>query len=76
MTNQEAARTLREMYSGARKGDVALQFLLFGIQYADALDSLNVSQILQMAQLPASYSTEISKGRKLARYVVLKVSDD
>ena len=76
MTNQEAARTLREMYSGARKGDVALQFLLFGIKYAADLDRLNVSQILEAAELPPSYSTEISKGRKLARYVVLKASDD
>ena len=44
MTNQEAAHILREMYSGTRKGDVALQFLLFGIKYSPDLDRLNVSR--------------------------------
>ena len=72
MTIEKAARILREMYSRAQTGDRALQFHLFGIVYADDLRRLSVRQILYVADLPASYSTEISKGRKLGKYVVVR----
>ena len=75
MTVEEAARILREMYVGSDKGEMVLQCHLFGITYADELDRLSVREILEVARLPTSYSTEISKGRKLAKYVAPRGSD-
>ena len=47
MTVEEAARILREMYVGSDKGEMVLQFHLFGITYADELDRLSVREILE-----------------------------
>ena len=72
MTIEEAADILRSMYANAGRGEQSLQFHLFGIKYADELSRLGIRRIVIKADLPLSYATEISKGRKLARYVEMR----
>ena len=45
---------------------------LFGIIYADALARFSPNAVVQRAGISGSYSTEVNKGRKLAKYVELK----
>jgi len=47
---------------------------LFGIKYASEIRTLNVpiKRIVELANLPESYATEVSKGIKLAIYVEIK----
>ena len=72
MNISEAANILRGMYLGAPQGEKVAQIHLFGIKYARELESMSLSDILVGAGLPESYETEVSKGRKLAKYVTLK----
>ena len=45
---------------------------LFGIKYADEIRDCGVpvTTIVRLSGLPHSYNTEVSKGVRLARYVV------
>ena len=73
MTVEEAADILREMYDkGLRLRKVSAYLHLFGIKYADELDSLSRPEIVRLAGLPPSYPTEIYKGMKLSKYVEIK----
>ena len=72
MTPEEAGRKLREMYDAAPYGEKAAHIHLFGIKYADELDGLTNMDIVRQAGIYESYSTEVAKGRKLAKYVRLK----
>ena len=70
MTVEQAARILREMYdAGKHRGKQAAAIHLFGIKYANELRHLSIKDILVQADMPGSYHTEVSKGRKLAEYV-------
>ena len=65
---------LREMYYGADKGEEVAMIHLFGIKYAQELGRISSTSIAREAQLreSTSYHTEISKGRKLAKFVDVK----
>ena len=73
MKPEQAADILRSMYDDGRKsgGKAVLAIHMFGIIYAKEISSLNVKDILAIARMPASYATEISKGRALAEYVTV-----
>jgi hypothetical protein len=45
---------------------------LFGIEYAEELEGLSLSDLLALSKLPDSYKTEIRKGMKLAAFVQLR----
>ena len=73
MNVDQAARELRRMYDrGIRLQEVGQHLHLFGIIYADQLESLSVQEVVDRAGIPPSYYTEVSKGRNLAKYVQLK----
>ncbi len=75
MTNQELAHILNDMYNdGSKKGEATTMVRLFGIKYADELTLNNeeLKKLAKLANLKESYATEIYKGIKLAKYVIVK----
>ena len=70
MDSNTLAVKLREMVQ--RHGGKAYPAVhLFGIEFADQLDGHNLGEICENSGLSKNYSTEISKGRKLAAFVTL-----
>lgn len=74
MTIKELGRELREMYLNAPKGDAVAMIHLFGIKYADEISNFEnpKNEIIQVSGISQSYITELSKGIKLAKYVIPK----
>ena len=72
MTTQEAIQILHGMYHGADFGESVAHIHLFGIKYAGEIEGLNLQEIAREATGHSSYGSEISKGRKLAKYVTPK----
>lgn len=75
MTENQLGKILREMYDNAPKGYKVANIHLFGVKYAEVILEKNfkVIEIIRASGLNESYLTEISKGIKLARYVIPKV---
>ena len=72
MNVAEAAEILRKMYREAPKDEMVAQIHLFGIKYARELQTLSISDVVGQAGISPRYATEVSKGRKLAKYVTVK----
>ena len=74
MTTKELGLELREMYLNAPKGDAVAMIHLFGIKYADEISNFENAkkEIIQFSGISKSYITELSKGVKLAKYVIPK----
>ena len=75
MTLRDLASELSYMYNSAPKGDKTTMIHLFAIKYATELDELedsNMKDLLEIANMPVSYVTEINKGRRLSKYVIPK----
>ncbi len=73
MTLDDAAKTLRKMYDGGlAERDQATQVHLFGIKYAQEIDGMPLKEIAARAGISENYGTEIRKGVKLAKYVVVR----
>lgn len=74
MTLQELGNQLNKMYNNAPDKDSVAMIHLFGIKYADAILKSKYSKkdIANAAGIAESYGTEISKGVKLAKYVIIK----
>ena len=74
MTIKELGLELREMYLNAPKGDAVAMIHLFGIKYADEISNFEnaKNEIIQVSGISQSYITELSKGIKLAKYVIPK----
>jgi hypothetical protein len=74
MTTKELGLELREMYLNAPKGDAVAMIHLFGIKYADEISNFEnaKNEIIQVSGISQSYITELSKGIKLAKYVIPK----
>ncbi len=73
MTSRQLANILSGMYRTAPKGEKTTMIHLFGIKYADEIQACDTSatDIVHLSDLSGtSYSTEISKGMRLARYVM------
>ncbi len=45
---------------------------LFGIDYADELEGVNLAELVAAAGVPKPYATEIRKGMRLAEFVARK----
>ena len=65
---------LKEMYENAPNGEQVAHIHLFGIKYGSEIQNNNIksSEIIRASGMHSSYATEISKGIKLSKYVVLK----
>lgn len=72
MTENELGRILKEMYDNAPHGYQVAKIHLFGVKYASTIlvANLKVSDIIRASGISQSYSTEVSKGIKLAKYVI------
>ena len=68
------AEILKRMYSKAPQGYQVANIHLFGVKYGSIIQRNNykVRDIVNASGLNSSYSSEVSKGIKLARYVVPK----
>ena len=84
----QAAMLLRAAYDNALKGEKTTGIHLFGIKYAHELQKLTsdgssisdvIKEIVEKARplgdSKGSYTIEVSKGMKLAKYVSLKDQD-
>jgi hypothetical protein len=74
MTLNELGTKLSEMYNNAPKGDAVAMIHLFGIKYANEIKDSKYSKkdIITQSGISASYLTELTKGVKLAEYVIPK----
>ena len=74
MNNKELGGKLREMYTNASKGEAVAMIHLFGIKYAAEINNSECSkkEIIKASGISDSYLTELTKGVKLAEYVILK----
>jgi hypothetical protein len=74
MTEIELANKLNDMYFNAEKGEKVLMIHLFGIKYAEEIleNRISTKEIAKAANINESYGTEISKGVKLSKYVIIK----
>ncbi|HHT66204.1 MAG TPA: hypothetical protein GX017_08985 [Clostridiales bacterium] len=62
------------MYENARRNEAVCQINLFGIKYAQEIkrSGRTVKQLVELSGINKGYVTEISKGIKLSKFVVLK----
>ncbi|WP_258238621.1 hypothetical protein [Arcobacter sp. F2176] len=66
MDKNELASILKEMYENAKTGKKVSEIHMFGMLYADEIKKIsNASEIVKIAGLKSSYSTEVSKGIKI-----------
>ncbi|HJS14629.1 HTH-like domain-containing protein [Rheinheimera sp.] len=67
-------KELKEMYLSSNDGEAVAMIHVFGIKYAKEIKNTGVSmkKIAQAAGIKESYATEISKGVKLSKFVVIK----
>jgi hypothetical protein len=74
MTLNELGTKLREMYNNAPKGDSVAMIHLFGIKYASEIkeNAFSKKDIITISGISTSYLTELTKGVKLAEYVLPK----
>lgn len=72
MNIKELGGKLKEMYINAPKGDSVAMIHLFGITYANEIINSEYSkkEIITESGISESYITELSKGVKLAEYVI------
>jgi 5-methylcytosine-specific restriction protein B len=74
MTKVDLGLKLKEMYDNALKGEKVAMIHLFGIKYSAEIQESGASfqDIAVAAGFDKPYGTEISKGAKLSKYVMLK----
>lgn len=74
MNENELGTILKKMYDNAPKGYQVANIHLFGVKYASVIleNNYKIKDIVISSGLNTSYSTEVSKGIKLSRYVVPK----
>ena len=72
MNIDEAAKILHSAYEQAPNKRQKAAVHLFGIKYADELAHMPLKQLVEKADIPPSYDTELNNGRNLAQYVNLK----
>jgi hypothetical protein len=74
MTVNELGGILKKMYNSAPQGYQVANIHLFGVKYASIIlrNNYKVSDIINSSGINPTYSTEVSKGIKLSKYVVPK----
>lgn len=74
MNIKELGGKLREMYTNASKGEAVAMIHLFGIKYAAEINNSEYTKrdIIKASGISESYLTELTKGVKLAEFVILK----
>lgn len=74
MKKNELSSILYEMISNAEKGNIYVQYHLFGIKYVEEILSSNFSieEIVESTGIRKSLASEIRKGMKLSKFVKVK----
>ena len=74
VSENSLGKILKEMYENAPKDEQVAHIHLFGIKYGLIIKEHNfkATSIVTASGLKASYATELSKGIKLSKYVVVK----
>ncbi len=78
MTLDELSNILADMYRNSEHREAKLSIHLFGIKYGNEIEKgrqtkeFSIKEIVEKADLPESYQTEVSVGVNLSRYVRLK----
>ncbi|GGD32858.1 hypothetical protein GCM10012288_03470 [Malaciobacter pacificus] len=74
MNEIELSIILNKMIESAKKGEIYVQYHLFGIKYADIIkeSNLSIENIVKNAGTQKSLASEIRKGTKLSKYVEIK----
>jgi len=74
MNIEELSKILKDRYEDAPKRERVANIHLFGIEYAKTIEKygFKISEIIKFAEMKKSYTTELSKGIKLAQFVKLK----
>lgn len=74
MTLQQLGEKLNKMYFESKDRETAAMVHLFGIKYASEIKESGASMksIAKAAGISESYGTEISKGVKLSKFVMVK----
>ncbi|KAA8753975.1 MULTISPECIES: hypothetical protein [unclassified Paenibacillus] len=74
MNIDSLGKLLHSMYNTAPHGDQVAHIHLFGVKYADLIlkNHYSVKEIVAASGINPSYATEVSKGIKLSRYVIVK----
>lgn len=69
---------LREMYEKAPYGESVTMIHIFGIKYASEIkrNGFTSGDIIKASGLNSSYATEVSKGIRLAKYVMIMQEKD
>ena len=58
-----------DSYQNAKKGEKVTMIHLFGIKHSEELREVGVSEVIKESGIHSTYTTELGKGIKLARYV-------
>lgn len=72
MDAPKLGKLLRESYQNAAKGEKVTMIHLFGIKYSKEIKLCGVSEVIKEAGIFSTYSTELGKGIKLARHVLVR----
>lgn len=74
MEINELSKIFEEMISNAKKGNLYVQYHLFGIKYVSEILNSNftIEEIVENAGIKKSLASEIRKGMKLSEFVELK----
>lgn len=74
MSKSELGLILKNMYENAPAGYQVANIHLFGVKYASVIQEkgYKIIDIIIASGINKSYATEVSKGVKLAKYVVPK----
>lgn len=74
VTKKVLGQKLKEMYEDAPLSEQVLMIHLFGIKFADIIrdNGYKAREIIDAADMKASYQTELCKGMKMAKYVEIK----
>lgn len=74
MTILDLGNELNRMYNIAPKKEKVASIHLFGIKYGEIIlhESFLLKEIITLSGINSSYITELSKGIKLSKYVILR----
>jgi hypothetical protein len=65
----QLGKLLADSYKNAQKGEKVMMIHLFGIKYSEELLKAGVSEVIKESGIYSTYTTELGKGIKLARFV-------
>ena len=60
------------MYTNAPKGEQVTMIYLFGIKYHEEIKNAGINNVIEQSGIRSTYHTNLSKARKLAKYVIVK----